>query len=326
MTTLMKYTINDIENIATKYEKFILHEDQLKIIENLIKELNIDNIPNEIPLKRNDRSFEKGYKRSRSKKSMNKIPSASDMDEWEMLKSFKPQQKEEVAKIDKDINEIRSDLNKISKSNLNILKVPVIEKIFTIFNENAQENDIDDIYSDNQKRIGNVIFDIMSSNQFLSEIYAEVYVDLVGKSEYFGNILDDFIVTYKTSLENIKYIGPDENYEAFCNYNQKNELRKSNSLFLVHLMKYNMISKELIIDLILELQDLSFQYIDLQDKLHEIEEFTENLFVMIQNGKELLENHIKWNSIQDNISKFSKLKARDHISLSTRCVFKYMDM
>ena len=317
---VIQYKISDIEKLVSN-ESFDLNTNTKDIINELSKLLgDVDFNENN---KKCERKDEKNYK-YKSRKKYSKSPSINDIAEWEAVKNFKPTEKIELSDIDNKIKEIRSDLNKISKMNYEEQKNNVIDKIFTIF-EGEKVNDVD--FSDNQRKIGNMIFDVLSTNKFLSQIYADLYVELVGKSEYFGYILDNFIENYKNSLNNIQYIDPDQDYNGFCNYNQKNEIRKSNSIFLINLMKYNMITQDIVLDLICDLQNTSFKYIECDNKTHEVEEITENLFILVSESKTHLNTCEFWlNTIQPNIEKFSKLKAKEHPSLSSRCVFKYMDM
>lgn len=318
----IQYKYSEIEKILST-ETFNLNNNTKDIIIELSKILgDVDFNENN---KKCERKDDKNYKYKSRKNKYSKSPSLNDMAEWEAVKNFKPTEKIELSDIDNKIKEIRSDLNKISKMNYEEQKKGVIDKIFTIFE--GEKMDGDEEFSDNQKKIGNMIFDTLSTNKFLSQIYADLYVELVGKSEYFGYILDNFIENYKNSLNNIQYIDPDKDYNGFCNYNQKNEIRKSNSIFLINLMKYNMITQDTVLDLICELQTTSFTYIECDNKTHEVEEITENLFILVTESKTHLNTCEFWlNTIQPNIEKFSKLKAKEHPSLSSRCVFKYMDM
>ena len=322
--TEIQYTYTDISNIISKNNsEFKLNENIEKNIKDLFAILGcVEN--NNINKKNNERNFDRNYKnKGRRNRNISRSSSSNDMDEWEMMRNFKPTQKIELSDFDNKLKEIRLDLNKISKLTYEDQKKIIVDNIFEIFQKEQGEEE----YSENQKAIGNLIFDIVSTNRFLSEIYADLYVELVGKSEYFGIILDDFIENYSSSLNSIKYIDPNDDYDGFCDYNQKNETRKSNAIFLINLMKYNMITKASILDLIIDLQSVSFKYIDEENKTHEIEEITENLFILITNSKSELENEDLWkNKISNDIEKFSKLKAKEHVSLSSRCVFKYMDM
>lgn len=319
MTTMIKYTYNNINEIKEKKE-FTLDQDIIDTIISLEKLLGFENNLNEkVSLRRVDRSFDrknrkKGYKMNRGS-SLNDM----DIDCWETIRNFKPTEKVELSDFEKQLSVIRSDLNKLSKANYQEIKNDIIEKIVNIISE--CEND-----KEKQQQIGEKIFNICSGSKFLSELYAELYVELVGHFDLFGDILDNYIIRFKDSLTTIKYVDPNENYDEFCEYNRINDERKAHSIFLINLMKQDMISKKSIIDLILYLQKISLQYIDQEDKTHEVEEITENIFLLVTQTDTVLNNCDEWTDIKKNISHFASLKAKEHISLSNRCVFKYMDI
>jgi len=315
----MQYTIETINNIK-KDNTFILDTKINDILLELEKLLGVDNIIEKIPLKRSDRSFDRKNNQKRGYK-MKRGNSLTEMniDDWEAVRNFKPTVKTELSDFDKQYNEVRSDLNKLSKAKFNDIKNTVVGKIIEIINEHENNED-------NITKMGEMIFNICSNNRFLSDIYSELYVELVGQFDMFGDLLDECIVRFKQSLDNIKYIDPDEDYNGFCEYNRINEERKSHSTFLINLMKLDMISKQSILELIINLQNNSFQFINEEDKKHEVEEITENIFLLVTNSKEVLQASPEWETIQKNIHSFASLKAKEHISLSSRCVFKYMDL
>jgi hypothetical protein len=319
---MIQYTYDTIKtNFACN--EYILDNDTMTIITNLEKELGvIADIPDAPSMKRSDRSFERRNGKNRRGYKMSRASSMNDMniDDWESIRNFKATEKVVLSNFDQKISCVRSNLNKLSKEKYNDIKDIVIENITDIM---TTEHD----NQENQKKMGDTVFDICSNNRFLSDLYAELYVELVGQHDIFGDILDNFICVFKTSLNNIVYVDPDVNYDGFCEYNQLNEQRKSHSVFLVNLMKHDMITKQSIMDLIITLQESSLVYIDQENKTHEVCEITENLFLFVTVSKDFLKDEPMWNEkIMANVSHFSSLKAKDHISLSSRCVFKYMDM
>jgi hypothetical protein len=62
------------------------------------------------------------------------------------------------------------------------------------------------------------------------------------------------------------------------------------------------------------------------EKIHIIEELTENLFIFISQLIKDLRSHKNWNSICNFITDISKSKAKDYEGLTSRIIFKYMDM
>ena len=319
MINTLQYNYSDIQNKITDIYK--LPEN----VENIINELNKilivhDDGMEHISLKRSERSFDRGNRKYKRNKGMSRGSSFNDvnMDDWEAIRNFKPTEKKESVGIEKHINDIRSFLNKISKTNYEEQKTIIIDKITEIFNENNEENN---------KKIGSVIFDTCCSTKFLSETYADLYVELVGYNDLFGDVLDNYIHSFKDSLNLIKYIDADIDYDGFCDYNKLNEIRRSNSAFLINLMERDMISKNSVVELIIYIQNLLQEYIDIDDKLHEVNELTENLFILVTMSKKILSDNDEWNNvILVNISKFIKLKHKEHTSLSSRAIFKHMDM
>lgn len=322
MTSIIKYKYEDIINIKSKLE-YSLNVDTINIISELEKLLGIDNISNleAIPLKRVERSFDRKNKNKRGYK-MNRSSSSNEMniDDWEAIRNFKPTEKAEISNFDKNFNDIRLMLNKLSNTNYDVQKNIIVDKVIDIFN--IHESD-----SENNKKIGKKIFGLLSNNRFLSEIYSELYVELIGKFELFGDILNNYIDDLKISLNNIVYIDPDVNYSGFCDYNKINEERKSLSVFLINLMKLDMISSRSVIDLIVSLQEILLKYIEEDNKVHEVEEITENVYLLITEARCALKDDDIWkNVIEQNIINFTTLKAKEHSSLSSRCIFKHMDM
>ena len=53
---------------------------------------------------------------------------------------------------------------------------------------------------------------------------------------------------------------------------------------------------------------------------------TENIFLLVTQTDTVLNCCDEWIDIKKNISHFASLKAKEHTSLSNRCVFKYMDI
>ena len=320
MTDIIQYNIDHIQN-KLLHSTIKLPEN----IESVFSQLNNliivqDEGLEQVSLKRSDRSFDRGnrnkYKRN---KGMSRGTSLNDMniDDWEAIRNFKPTEKKEKVGIDKHISDIRALLNKISKTNYEQQKIVITEKIDEVFKEESEEN---------QKQISETIFSICNSNKFLSQVYADLYVEFVGFHDLFGDILDNYICQFRESLQKIQYVDPDVNYNGFCDFNKVNEIRKSSSTFLINLLMRDMITKQSILDLIFDMQTMSFEYIDQENKEHEVEELTENLFIMITMSKTFLGDSEQWTNIQNNIDKFTKLKAKDHKSLSSRSIFKYMDM
>jgi len=272
-----------------------------------------------VPLRRVNRSFDRGVRRNGHRKCSsrdNLVNIAADM---EAARNFKATKIEEKVGIEKQINTIRMHLNKLSAKNYDSQKDAIIECITDIL--------CLDIDAENHTRISQTVFDIASANKVLSEVYADLYVELIGQNELFGSILDGLVAKYRASLNEIVYVDPDADYNGFCEYNKKNDLRKASATFIMNLMKRSMISHQSVLELICELQDRTLEYIDEEGKTNELEEITENVYLLITIGKDGLCEEELWNEkITPFVKNFITMKVKEHTSLSSRCVFKYMDM
>jgi hypothetical protein len=92
------------------------------------------------------------------------------------------------------------------------------------------------------------------------------------------------------------------------------------------------IEKEYIVDIIKQIQKLISSYICKPDKTNEIEELTENLYIIITQSKEQLCNsknvEESWDAIINNIEFISimKSKMKEYPSITNKTIFKHMDM
>jgi hypothetical protein len=96
-----------------------------------------------------------------------------------------------------------------------------------------------------------------------------LYKELCINFPQFISIIDVFINEYKNGVKEIIYVEPTLDYDKYCNYNKTNDKRKSLSLFMVNLMKNDLISKATLFGLITYLQDLVFEYMDELNKINE---------------------------------------------------------
>jgi len=224
--------------------------------------------------------------------------------------------------IEKQVNDIRILLNKISPKTYQNQKPTILEKIQNVLHD-----------CEDQPRIINTIFTIASSNKMMAELYADLCETLVSDldkyNHLFQSILADFLTQYKSSMQNIHYVDPNGDYDAFCKYNKINDLRKSSAVFIVHLMKRGLIAADQVLQMISDFQKTSLEMIDQENKINEVEETTENIFILVSMCKSLAIITVNplWESeIMAFVKKMVTMKAKEHVSLSSRVVFKYMDL
>jgi len=323
MATMNCYCVDYFIKLASQTE-YVLDDSTQKVIQYLNNIIEIPpDLTDTVPLRRVNRSFDRSARRNGHRKGStrdNLVNMAADI---EATRNFKATKMEERVGIEKQLNIIRMHLNKLSVKNYDSQKDAIIECIMATLGVDIDDENIEE----NHKRISQMVFDIASANRILSEVYADLYVELIGQNELFGSILDGLVEKYRASLNDIVYIDPNIDYDEFCDYNKKNDLRKANATFIINLMKRSMISHQSIMDLICDLQDRTLEYIEEEGKTNEVEEITEYMFLLITLGKDVLCEEELWiNRVVPFVKNFITLKAKEHTSLSNRCIFKYMDM
>ena len=106
----------------------------------------------------------------------------------------------------------------------------------------------------------------------------------------------------------------------------KNIYEKSN-IILINANKNNILENKIIIDLLQYFLDKSTEYIDLENRTNELEEITENLFIVTSNVHQMMINNEEWIfKLLPCIIIISQMKLKEHKSLSNRVIFKYMDI
>jgi len=241
---------------------------------------------------------------------------------WEKVKPFKTTQIEKKDGTEKLINDIRICLNKISNKNYESQRDVIIKYIREIIERHDEQIE----NSDELIKITRAIFEIASTNKFYSELYAILYKELIHECNTFQENIDPFIQLYLENIKTIQFIDPKVDYDKYCDNNKENDKRKAMSAYIVNLTKNEILNKSKMIDIILYLEELVLKYIDEENKTNEVEEITENLYIFTTMINKTMIDDAIWETIIGNIKNISQLKTKEHISLSNRALFKYMDI
>lgn len=258
-----------------------------------------------------------GFKKIKNK------PSEITDDDWEVIRAFQTTQKHVSEGIEKNIDNIRGFLNKITDTNEESMVKDIKAEILQLIAlETSQEN---------MMKIGYSIFNIASSNSFYSALYARLFKSLMNDFDIFKNIFEDNFKEFIHLFDSIEFVDPKKNYDKFCEYTKMNDKRRAMSLFVVNLMINQIISKDEIIEIIKQLQTLITNYTRKPEKSNEVEELTENLFIVVTKSKNYLDKDSTkdaWDSILKNIEFITTLKPKmkDYPSITNKTVFKHMDI
>jgi hypothetical protein len=255
------------------------------------------------------------------KKNKNKVSEITDED-WETIRQFQTTTKHVSEGIQKNMENIRGYLNKMSEATFDKMVNEIKAEISQLIEHETTD--------ENMMKIGHSIFTIASSNSFYSELYAKLFKILMDEHEIFKKIFEDNYKVFMNLFDNIEYVDPKKNYDKFCEYTKTNDNRRAMSLFLVNLMKNNVIEKDEILEIIINLQKLIMKYIAKPDKTNEVEELNENLYIIITSSS----NKIKSGSDEgtENIIKdiefigMLKPKMKEYPSITNKTIFKHMDI
>ena len=218
---------------------------------------------------------------------------------------------------EKTINDIRSSLNKLSEKKYDIQLETILENISLLVVVNNNSKDITNIME--------FILDVSSGNSSLSKLYAKLWKDLVNIYNEYEYIKLVF-TRYDELILNIETVDPSIDYDKFCKINKINDKRKNISLFIVNLLKEDMITSNKCMDIINNvIEDINSNIID-NIPAYKNDELIEVLNVFIINGQSILNTSTGWKNIQTFIKNISSKTIKELNSISSRSLFKFMDI
>ena len=255
------------------------------------------------------------------KKNKNRTSEITDED-WETIRQFQTTTKHISEGIQKNMENIRGYLNKMSEATFDKMVNEIKAEISQLIEHETTD--------DNMMKIGHSIFSIASSNSFYSELYAKLFKILMEEYEVFKKIFEDNYKVFMNLFDNIEYIDPKKNYDKFCEYTKTNDNRRAMSLFIVNLMKNGVIDKEEILEIIRNLQKLIIKYIAKPEKTNEVEELNENLYIIITSSSNKINFGLDegTESIIKDIEFISilKPKMKEYPSITNKTIFKHIDI
>jgi hypothetical protein len=265
-------------------------------------------------------------RRSRSK------PSQISDEDWGMIRTFQKTEMKKTEGIEKRIDTIRSLLNKLTDATYGVIEPEILSEVNNIIRgeeDGGGGNDgIVAVEEDNINKIAHSIFNTASSNMFYSALYAKLFKQLVQCHDIFTKVFEKSYSEFVGLFKRVEYVDPNVDYSKFCEVTKMNDKRKAMSMFIVNLMKEDILESDSVVEIIVELQEMVNSYIKQANKGNELEELNENLFILLTNGKDLLSAHEKWDGIVSRIKFLSilKVKMKEYPSVNNKLIFKNMDI
>jgi len=307
-TELQIYNFNDIENISNEGFELHLPEETVNYIA-LIAEQVGDPTYIRTPI---------FYKKSK-KKQIKLTP--------EELANFEPTVFRKIESMDttsedfnceKCMDEIKSNLNKITSKNYDKIKITIEDSLLELVKCDNDEAKI--------SKICEYIFNYATNNKFNAKVYAELYLYLIAKFSVLKELFMVKFDNYVDMFKNIESGNQTEDYDHFCKLNKINEQRKSLSLFIVQLIKLDVIPVSKISDIILNLQTDLMYSVEWNQETHKCEEMCENIFIFVSNlTKELIKEE-SWTTIYNNLVTVQKYDVKEVLSMSNKIKFRHMDI
>lgn len=307
------YNLEDYNQIIFEGFSYQLPESILTVINKLKKEVEAFAPISSACVSSSDDKSKKGFHFGGKKTKSRRNDGSED---WNAIKSFKTTVIDKKEGVEKTLNDIRACLNKISGKNYDSQKEGILKHIEELLVENEDEIN----------KVSSALFDVASNNKFNSLIYANLLKELSESYPKLSECFYDFLTLYKVSISTINRADPNSDYDKYCEDNKSNDRRKAISTYLSNLNAIGFISNGSIMEIVNCLLQHINEYIETENKINEVEEITENLYLFITLLNNHLKNEIEWRAVIDNIENIAKMKSKEKKSLSSRAVFKYMDI
>jgi hypothetical protein len=215
-----------------------------------------------------------------------------------------------IEKGDK-FTDIRTALNKLSPKNYDATSEFILEKVKELIADETFET---------STMVTNII-DIMRTSKIA--VYPRFYKVLVDTFPIFAQSVDQLQESYMASMSNIKYVDQNSDYNAFCANNKENDRRKATADFITHLAPLGLIPHNKISFMTDVLVDLVHTYMKETDKTGEVDELTENIFILM--GALIKSSNVP-KDLNDKVLYLSQRKVKELPSISSRAIFKYVDL
>jgi len=216
--------------------------------------------------------------------------------------------------------DIRVALNKLSAKNFETQRAVILEGVAALLSEGGSI-----------EPIAGLLFDVAGINKMYSEWYAKLYRDFLHAHDGFLEPLHACIQALKGSISVMTYCDPNTAYDGYCLYVKENDKNRAISSFMVMLAHEGVIEIQDVVDMLLHFQNMFMQSIDQDAKTQECEELVELMFNMSQLAvqRTTIVQHPAWHDqllpTWTRVATMS-VKAKEHVSLTSRAVFKHLDL
>lgn len=247
-------------------------------------------------------------------KSKQRNVEASD-EEWSRVS-------EAVVTADTLMNEIRLNLNKLTDKTF----MSIREKIITGVNSVLALND--NVAID---KLAQLLYDQCSTNKFYTKVFADLFAELASKYDWLSKHFKQRYDSLSSLYTAIKYVDADEDYDGFCEMNKSNERRRAITTFYVSLVGNGFVKPKHMLPVLANLIKTVLAFMEEDEKRNEVDELTEIISILYTPS--VLDRHVQQEkymvngqSVKDIVKTLSTHRVGDFESLSSKSIFKYMDL
>ena len=230
---------------------------------------------------------------------------------------------------EKCYNELKLAFNKMTIKNYDTIMTSIKKLVEQLIENEQSDDDEDDESETPYQKIFGILMNVICQTKN-NGVYVKGLKELIGKYPIFVSSLDSFINDYYTSYEKMVDVNPSEDYEQYCILMKKNEQRRNKSTFVMGLYNDNLLKSDDLVELLKWCLTRVLQGVNEEGKTLLVEELSENIYIMVSalvDKEEFIQDkENKWNEVKEMIYTCAKLKAKETKSLSSRIIFKYMDV
>lgn len=343
MEIQQQYSLQDFRTIISNGFQFELPDVTLKLINELSNEVGSptyvktpifqkkemllsstlskgDNIQSVNNFTKGTLNYSENNSSYRKRKGGGKNMEMVNNEDWETIRTFHATKMEQKTGNDAQFDVIRSYLNKLTDKNMEDMTSRIINIVEEMKKNEPLENILTILY--------NQIFENAFSNRFYSKNYGLLYSKLL-KMYDLPTIekkqLDDLLNKIQTSIGSIEFVESSIDYDKFCKINKDNEKRKAMCEFLINLIKQEIVEKEVAVQLLNQLFNSLFEFIPLNHKKNEVDEISELISILWK--KDFYHVNIEHtHGFLKKITLLANAKTIQYLSLTNKCIFKFMDM
>ena len=300
----IKYELDDFQRIKDEGFDIILDELTLLTINTLAQRVGAPS-----------------YHKTPVFKKKNKPKKQITDDDWEIMRNFKNTELNRNEEgIELEMDKIRIHLNQITTENYDEMKGHISNILKEVLKNKFEMEDL--------IKVGKSIFEVGSLNQFWSKLYAKLYKDLADEFPLMKSICEKNFDSFMDLFQTIRYVSSEEDYNLFCDINKENSKRQALSSFFVNLMNESLISTEKVKDLLLKLKNFLDEKINEDGNQDVVNEIIENIVIIVSNGSRNLEMNEEefWEEFYSYIENMSESERTDYKSLTSKSLFKLMDL